>query len=59
MPGGGRFWGFKRKRLATIRAWPIKGYRNFLIFYRESRGSILVVRVLHGARDIEKAFEDE
>ncbi len=30
---------------------------SFVIFYRESSSGIEVVRVLHGARDIEAAFD--
>jgi toxin ParE1/3/4 len=59
MPGAGRLYGFRRKRLASLRCWPVKGYRDFLIFYRERRGGIEVVRVLHGARDIKAVFEDD
>jgi plasmid stabilization system protein ParE len=36
----------------------VKGYRNFLIFYRQTRRGIEIVRVLHGARDIRRTFED-
>jgi toxin ParE1/3/4 len=35
--------------------WPIKGFANYLIFYRMRSNSIEIVRVLHGARDIEGA----
>jgi toxin ParE1/3/4 len=58
MPGAGKLYGFRRKRLSTLRSWPVKGYRNFLIFYRRTRRGIEIVRVLHGARDIQRIFED-
>lgn len=38
--------------MQRFRMFPVKGFRNFLIFYRESNDSVEVVRVLHGARDI-------
>jgi toxin ParE1/3/4 len=38
---------------ARLRSFPVGPY---LIFYRPSRGGIELVRVLHGARDIEAIF---
>lgn len=32
---------------------------NFLIFYQSAEEEILIVRVLHGARDIAALFEEE
>ncbi len=34
-------------------------YKNYLIFYRTRNGNVEIIRVLHGARDIEKLFKDE
>ena len=41
-----------------------KGLRSiaegrYLIFFQEAEGSILIVRVLHGAREIEKLFDPQ
>jgi len=44
--------------LRGLRAWPMKGFRNYLIFYRSQDCGIEILRVVHGARDIEKIFED-
>jgi plasmid stabilization system protein ParE len=33
------------------------GFENHLVFYRPFKDSIEVIRVIHGARDIEKLFE--
>jgi toxin ParE1/3/4 len=44
--------------LAGLRQWPIKGFRNFLVIYRPLRDGIIVVRVLHGARDIDQAITE-
>jgi toxin ParE1/3/4 len=35
-----------------IRKFPVKGYEDYLIFYREYDTHIEVIRILHGARDI-------
>ncbi len=42
--------------MITVKVWPVKGFENFLIFYTISEGSIDVIRVLHGSRDIESVF---
>jgi toxin ParE1/3/4 len=39
--------------LAGIRMWQVKGFENYLIFYRTTVAGIEVVRVLHARRDIE------
>lgn len=36
---------------AALRWWPVRGFPNHLIFYRELHAGVLLVRVLHGARD--------
>jgi toxin ParE1/3/4 len=50
-PGSGRH----REELALgIQSFP---FGRYLIFYRALTNSIEIVRVLHGARDIENVFE--
>lgn len=51
---------FANSRLAGLRMFPVTGFTAYLIFYlpQEKRG-LLVVRVLHGARDIEAIFEPD
>jgi plasmid stabilization system protein ParE len=43
--------------LGTVRFLPISEFRNWLIFYMESEAEILILRVLHGARDIPALFQ--
>ena len=45
--------------LAGMRRIPVKGFENYLIFYRSHSGGIDVIRVIHGARDIENLFKAE
>ncbi|MDO8519263.1 MAG: type II toxin-antitoxin system RelE/ParE family toxin [Deltaproteobacteria bacterium] len=48
--------GRERKELAPlVRGFPVG---NYVIFYRESRDCLEVIRILHGARDFESLFED-
>jgi toxin ParE1/3/4 len=50
-PGSGR----RREELAPgMRSFP---FRRYVIFYRVAAGAIEIVRVLHGARDVESVFE--
>ncbi len=42
--------------LAKLRIWPIRRFRKYLILYRPLSNGIEVVRVVHGARDIESLF---
>src|SRR2546421_3747197 len=57
MPGMGALRSFPSPKYATVRSWPITGFRNYLIFYRPTPEGIEVLRVLHGARNIERYFE--
>lgn len=50
---------FRNARLTGLRVWRIRGFEKYLIFYRLFEQGIEIVRVLHGARDIEGIFEDE
>jgi toxin ParE1/3/4 len=47
---------FGDAQLQNIRMWRVRGYENFLIFYRADEKSIEIIRVLHHARNIEAFF---
>ncbi|HEV2293888.1 MAG TPA: type II toxin-antitoxin system RelE/ParE family toxin [Tepidisphaeraceae bacterium] len=53
MPGMGARRELHRPELRELRSWPITGFENRLIFYKPSGDTIEVVRVLHGAQDVE------
>ena len=57
MPGMGAPRRFNNPKLAGVRMWPIRGFENYLSFYLTTEESIQVLRVLHGARNIERIFE--
>jgi toxin ParE1/3/4 len=59
MPGMGRAREFENQELAGVRSWVIRGYENYLIFYRPVPGGISVLRIVHGARDLEQIFGSE
>jgi toxin ParE1/3/4 len=39
--------------MRTIRQWRIKNFKDYLIFYRVEGEQVDILRVLHGARDLE------
>ncbi len=45
--------------LEGMRRFPIRGFENYLMFYVPHPGGIDVVRILHGARDIDSLFSQE
>lgn len=53
MPGMGGMYETDNPQLAGLRVWPIPGFPNHLVFYREADPNIEIVRVLHGRRDLE------
>jgi toxin ParE1/3/4 len=57
-PGMGAIREFNNARAAHIRSWPVRGFRNYLIFYRPIENGVKIIRVLHGARDIAAIFEE-
>ncbi len=59
MPGMGERRESANPRLDGLRVWRIDGFPNHLIFYRPTDGGIDVVRVLHGARDIDRVLDSE
>lgn len=44
--------------LHGIRKWHIPSFRNYLLFYRESEGTVLIIRVRHGSRDIDSILTE-
>ncbi len=50
---------FTNPQLSGVRMWFVKGYEKHLIFYRVTDDAIEIIRVLHAARDIENALDDD
>ncbi len=46
-------------RLAEVRFWPVPGFESHLVFYVPLRGVVEILRVLHGARDLPRLFDEE
>jgi len=46
------------QRLVGVRVFPIRGFPNHLAFYIDKAAGIEIIRVLHGARDLDAALQD-
>jgi toxin ParE1/3/4 len=49
---------FTADELHGTRRMPVAGFAKHLIFYQSSERKILVLRVVHGARDLESLFSE-
>lgn len=54
----GRYFS-RNPRLNEIRVARVRGFPNHLVFFLPNEAGVEVVRVLHGARDLDAALEDE
>jgi toxin ParE1/3/4 len=54
MPETGASRMFRNPKFASVRMWLVKGFERYLIFYRPLKDGIEVLRVIHGARNIEE-----
>lgn len=59
MPDMGSLRHFHKPRFINLRMFPVKNFENYLIFYQSSEEELLIVRVLHGARDIAALFKED
>jgi toxin ParE1/3/4 len=57
-PGMGSPKHFNRANLGGIRSWAIRGFPNHLIYYRVHAEAVIILAVLHGARDIGSILND-
>lgn len=55
-PDLGSLGEFQSPRLKGVRRWRVDGFEKYLVFYRVHDVGIEVIRVIHGARDIEAQF---
>ncbi len=55
-PRSGSLCNFKSSELQQIRRMPIDKFAKHLVFYQLHEDEIVILRVLHGARDLESLF---
>jgi toxin ParE1/3/4 len=56
-PGIARPFRSSRQSLSELKQWSVNGFENHLIFFKQINTGILIIRVLHGARDLDKLIE--
>ncbi|MDJ1182743.1 type II toxin-antitoxin system RelE/ParE family toxin [Roseofilum casamattae] len=59
MPEMGKRCQFERPELQNIRQIGVKEFRNYIIFYSLSERTVEVIRVIHGARDLERLLTED
>ena len=59
MPEMGSLWKAEDPRFEGIRYFPIPRYPNYVIFYRPLPDGVEILRILHGARDLEAILQAE
>ncbi len=59
MPQLGKKSYFSNPRLQNIRQLAVKGFGKYLIFYQTMETGVEIIRVIHGAREIESILEND
>lgn len=57
-PRKGRIRGWAHSKLESARSWPVAGFEQFLVFYQPTESGIYVLRVLHGAMDLDRRMSE-
>jgi toxin ParE1/3/4 len=57
-PELGRPRRFPNSALTGLRSWRVAQFTRYLIFYRYQDGIVEILRVIHGARDLDALFRD-
>jgi toxin ParE1/3/4 len=55
-PAIGKICSFKAPELRNVRSLPVGGFPKHLLFYQARGSKLVVLRVVHGARDLETLF---
>jgi toxin ParE1/3/4 len=53
VPRIGKSLDFLSERMGEVRQWRIKNFQDYLVFYRLQDEQVEILRVLHGARDLD------
>jgi len=50
---------FRTTTLKDVRLWRVRGFTNYLIFYRPIEDGVEILHVVHGKRDYKRLYEDD
>jgi toxin ParE1/3/4 len=56
-PSIGSIRDYNHSNLKGLRSLSVPGFRKYLIFYRDTGSQVEIIRILHGARDLESLFQ--
>lgn len=56
-PNLGRVYPNQNKSLTGLRKWGITGFKSYIIFYLIREDVLIIVRIIHGARDFPALLE--
>jgi toxin ParE1/3/4 len=59
LPGIGRLSGFTHPKLTQVRQYPVKGFKNYLIYYQIQAEIIDIMHVFQGSQDIATILQQE
>ena len=59
MPGIGTRRDYDNPAFSGMRVWPVPKFSKYLIFYLTTHETVEIVRILHGARNIQSVFSPE
>jgi plasmid stabilization system protein ParE len=57
-PGHGSPKHFPNPGLAGVRSWPVSGFPNHLIYYQTHAEAVIILGVMHGARNVPRILEE-
>ena len=55
-PAAGRLCAFRPRELRDVRRTTVAGFPKHLLFYQSREEEVVILRVVHGARDLERLF---
>ena len=59
MPDIGAPRDYLNPRVGNLRMWPVPQFRNYLIFNSTTIEAVEIIRILHGAQDVEVFIAEE
>jgi toxin ParE1/3/4 len=58
MPGMGRQYESEEDDVVNIHKWTVKGFKNYLIFYRYDDETLEILRIIFATRDFTSILKD-
>ena len=59
MPGIGERFETDNTLYQEIRCFPISGFPSYIVYYKPLADGVVIIRVIHGVRDLDRIFGEE